>query len=67
MVAIISSRTDDMRRYNTPKAMEPAVIFKSTDGRVPANRDIAVYEGFHRPDACRNPQGFSLELAVPEV
>ena len=33
-------RTHNQRRYNSPKTYEIGVVFKSTDGAPPANRDV---------------------------
>ena len=33
----------DMRRYNHPQTLEPAVLFVGGDGAPPSNRDIVVW------------------------
>lgn len=43
VMCIRRDSASDQRRYNAPTADEVAVIFVGQDGRVPDNRDIAVY------------------------
>ena len=43
VMRICRNDASDQRRYNAPTADEVAVIFVGRDGRVPDNRDIAVY------------------------
>ena len=40
MVIHLDKNTQDKRRYNKPTANEIAVVFKSVDGKPPADRDI---------------------------
>ena len=40
---IVATPGTDMRRYNKPQKYEPAVVFVSSDGTPPLDRDIVVW------------------------
>ena len=43
VLGFAAAKDGNMKRYNHPCTVEPAVIFVSPDGSPPSNRDIAVW------------------------
>ena len=68
---IVATPGTDMRRYKKPKKYEPAVVFVSSDGTPPLDRDIVVwprdphYKTYHVSDESEHIDPLAYPLLFP--
>ena len=71
VMVIEETAGNDMRRYNKPKQLEPAVVFRSHNGTPPTDRDIAVwprdptYNTYRISDKCEHVDPLAYPLLFP--
>ena len=70
-MVIAETEGHDMRRYNKPRQLEPAVVFRSQDGTPPPDRDIAVWprdpqtKVYRISDKCEHVDPLAYPLLFP--